>query len=349
MKYLVKMTPLEAYAFGNDQGFLYPGEKGTGKESYFVRSRDIPEQTSVLGLLRYLVLQDRGLLKTSFRYDEAERQEMKKYIGEQSFSFGETAKQSFGSIQSISPLFLLNEQEEILIRNPYHNKAETGYIPMEMEAGVETSAGVIYLPRIGEYDAKNGYADGYYNLTTKEVIRNLFKSHIVSGNRKNDSDGNMVTEKAGGFFKRELKSLAEGYSFAVFAEVDRLPTRTIGYMGKKKSAFLIETKEVDDINLAGMVREHFCDNNEVWFYALSDIVVRNSIKYKDFCIVEEKYQRNLETRHDTENYLGKLKKSEIRYHLIQNGSVFYRNCSLDIVNDNCKQIGYNAIVQLGGM
>ena len=48
MKYLVKMTPLEQYAFGDDQGFKYPGEKGTGKESYLVRSRELPEQTTIL-------------------------------------------------------------------------------------------------------------------------------------------------------------------------------------------------------------------------------------------------------------------------------------------------------------
>ena len=48
MKYLIKITPLEPYTFGTDQNIRYPGEEPTGKETYFVDSGEVPEQTSVL-------------------------------------------------------------------------------------------------------------------------------------------------------------------------------------------------------------------------------------------------------------------------------------------------------------
>ena len=361
------MTPLEQYAFGDDQGFKYPGEKGTGKESYLVRSRELPEQTTILGLLRYLVLQDQKMLKTDFQYTEEERARMKQYIGAESFSFSSNELQNFGYIHEISPVFLVNDKEEILIRNPFHNKAKSGYSPIQMEEGTtDTSAGNIALPKIGEYSAKDGYASGYYNLATGEIENNLFQTNLVSGNRKNaptDSDED-------GYFKRELKLLKKGYSFAVFADVEKLPENAIGYMGKKKCAFSIEmkkvddidhlwfpvkspsflqeTKKVDDIDLVGMVRELFKENDDTWYYALSDIVIDKNTSYDNFCIVEEKHQRNLETVYSETSHLKKLRKSEIRYNLIQSGSVFYKSCNLELNNKNCEQIGYNKIVQLGG-
>lgn len=344
MKYMVKMTPLEQYAFGNDQGFEYPGEKKTGKESYLVRSREIPEQTTILGLLRYLVLQHQKLLKTDFHYTREEHDRMKQYIGGESFSFASEKEQDFGYIHEISPVFLINDKEEILIRNPYHNRAQSGYTPIQMEeVTTDTSVGEIVLPKLGEYSAKDGYASGYYNLTSGEIEDDLFQTQLVSGNRKNtpnDSDD--------GYFKRELKLLKKGYSFAVFADVDKLPRDAVGYMGKKKCAFAIETKEVYDINLVGMVKECFKKSEEIWYYALSDIVIDENVSYNNFCIVEEKYQRNLETVYCEDSYLKKLKKSEIRYNLIQSGSVFYKKCPIKLNNRNCEQIGYNKIVQLGG-
>lgn len=345
MKYLVKMTPLEQYAFGDDQGFKYPGEKGTGKESYLVRSRELPEQTTILGLLRYLVLQDQGMLKTDFQYTKEEHAMMQQYIGAESFSFSSGKLQDFGYIHEVSPVFLVNDKEDILIRNPYHNKAKSGYSPIQMEeVTTDTSAGIITLPKTGEYSAKDGYASGYFNLATGEIENNLFQTKLISGNRKN----NPTDSDEDGYFKRALKLLKKGYSFAIFADVEKLPKNAIGYMGKKKCTFSIETKEVHDIDLAGMVRECFKKNDETWYYALSDIVIDENTSYDNFCIVEEKHQRNLETIYSETSHLKKLRKSEIRYNLIQSGSVFYKSCHLKLNNKNCEQIGYNKIVQLGG-
>ena len=344
MRYLVKITPLEPYAFGDDRNFVYPGERSTGKETYFVRSKNVPEQTSVLGLLRYLVLQKQGLLKTDFTYSAEERMQMKECIGERSFSYLETEPQDFGWIKEISPVFLLNEREEVLVINPFHNRAkDSGYEPIKVDNGIETSHGIISLPKQGEYDGKKGYARGYINLTTKEILCDLFETKVVSGNRKNDKQGS----DEGGFFKRELKILKAGFSFAVFADVRDLPEKAIGYMGKKKSAFLIEAKPAESADLEQMVKECFSEG-DTWFYALSDIVLQEAQEYKEFCIVEEKYQRNLETVHDADNRLKRLRKSEIRHHLIQSGSVFYGEPYLVQEHKNAVQAGYNRIVRLGG-
>ena len=121
MRYLVKMTPLEPYAFGTDQTFAFHGVAATGKETYFVRSNMVPEQTTILGMLRYIILEMEGLLKTDFQYSPEERAKMAACIGPESFRLSEKQKQDFGYIHEISPLFLMDGQNHIYIKNPFHN------------------------------------------------------------------------------------------------------------------------------------------------------------------------------------------------------------------------------------
>ena len=49
MQYLVKMTPLEPYCFGTDQSAPYISAENGGKGTYFIRSKALPEQTTLLG------------------------------------------------------------------------------------------------------------------------------------------------------------------------------------------------------------------------------------------------------------------------------------------------------------
>ena len=68
MQYLVKMTPLEPYCFGTDQSAPYIGAENGGKGTYFIRSKALPEQTTLLGTLRCMILESQGLLKENFDY-----------------------------------------------------------------------------------------------------------------------------------------------------------------------------------------------------------------------------------------------------------------------------------------
>lgn len=76
MQYLVKMTPLEPYCFGTDQSAPYIGAENGGKGTYFIRSKALPEQTTLLGTLRCMILESQGLLKENFDYTPEERQQM---------------------------------------------------------------------------------------------------------------------------------------------------------------------------------------------------------------------------------------------------------------------------------
>lgn len=345
MIYLVKMTPLEPYAFGTEQNAEYIGAEGTGKGTYFVRSKAEPEQTTILGMLRYMILEDQGLLKADFSYTPEERAKMKQCIGADSFSFSSLQKQDFGLIHEVSPLFLIDEGGHYYVKNPFHNKGEKGYTPLALSGEcIETSDGMICLPVKGEYDAKKGHASGYYNLADGTVHKDLFASVIVTGNRKNGRDD----QGEDSFFKRELQCLKEGFAFAVYVEADRLPARTVAYMGQKRSAFLVTTEVVLANDLAERVTAAFAGQADSWEYALSDLVVSGDMHYDSFAIVEGKRLQNLETVYDEKRHARRLRRCRKQYHLIRSGSVFHEHCPLDLTNENYRQIGYNQIVRLGG-
>lgn len=353
MKQLVKITPIEPYAFGTDQKFQYPDQKATGKESYFIRSETVPEQTTILGMLRFMILKQKGILRSDFQYKEEQRIQMAKCIGPCSFRFGQE-KQDFGCIHSISPVFLVDREGSYYVKNPFHNmKQEKGYKPMELsDKTVETSFGRLRLPKEEEYHAKEGHANGYYNLDNGYIHKNLFTSVVVPGNRKNNKVSNDDS-----FFKRELIILKKGYCFAVYVDADELFQTDIVSMGLGGCKFWVTSEADREDDLEKRTRKAFAGNrgedNGVWLYALSDLVVQNKQQryqniYKTFCIVEQKQMRNLETKYSEHIRHRKLRMSERQINMIQSGSVFFERCDLNIDNENCKQIGYNRIVRLGG-
>ncbi len=343
-KYLVKMTPLEPYSLGSEQGFKYPGEEKLGKKSYFARSEYVPSQTTILGMLRYLVLQDMGLFRASFVYSEEEKGKIDEAIGPDSYKFNhdDSQMQSFGSIQSVSPVFII-KGEEFFVKNPFNNAAESvGYEPYHFGEELETSVGRIQMIR--GYDVKKGIGTGYISLKNQEIISNhdLFKRVILTGNRKNNKE----KDGKSGFFKREAIQIKKGFSFAVYVDAANLPEKSIGFMGKKKSAFSIEcVAKPDDDQIENKVKSAFADSSVTCYYALSDLYALKSPNYTAACIVREKYQRNLQTDYEKKRFI----KNSNRINLIEAGSVFYQSdIETYFANANAKNIGYNSIVKIGG-
>lgn len=384
MKYLIKMTPLEPYTFGTEQGDQYAGQVQTGKESYLITSGYEPSQTTVLGMLRYLLLKESGILKTDFGYNPKEKEQMKALIGDKSFCFYPAdidKDKGIGVIQSVSPLFLVADTSrgmDILIKNPFCNKSTEGYEPMKLGKRFMTSQGMIRLPNVSfedsiikEYDVKTGYGNGYLRLPEISEEKNKIKMEIISADdifmaeyrasvRISDMD---EQKEERGFFKRQVIRMKEGYSFAVVVEFpdsgeNYLPTHTIGYMGTKQSSFLInsipvEGKENRFYDIEGYIRDMFCvytktyNIQDFWYYALSDLFIGEPMEWKDFCIIEKKHIRNLETNMGGETYADKRRKSRQRIHLISKGSVFAEKPDLAEMR-YCKNIGFNSIIRLGG-
>lgn len=372
--YLLKITPLEPYTFGTDQRFKYNGEEGTGKESFYINSNELPEQTTVLGMLRFLILEHAKdfSIKSDFTYTKQEKERMKELIGSKSFQFESKEVQDFGIIEKISPIFIMKE-DHYYIKNPGHhlvdeNGQSNGFFEMNKDKIKRTSNGSIALPN--NYEVKKAVNTDFIALDeTHSAAKDLFTHTYITGNKKTEE----MKEKNESFFKREIIRLNPDYNFALFLTVKddyKFPSQAIGYMGLKRSAFKIEAFEKED-DLAERVQKSFPlqPNKDKWIYALSDLYNGVSEKgvqqsYDTFCAVTQKQMRNLETcvednateqvekkekqNNSKRKYSIPLKLRDTKVNLIERGSVFYEHHNLELDNENCKKIGYNILVELGG-
>ena len=213
--YLVTFRPLGDYSFGSDRRFSFVGKNNYSEDEYapyFIRTNRVPEQSTVFGMIRYLILVSNGiLLKQDFHYDEDSRDIMKALIGEKSFSLNGGVR-DFGKLEKISPIFLLKNSEEIVIPNPFNNKqGKEGieqFAPMilEEEIKVSTSFGEIALPKSKEYNPKEGYGNGYYNINTGylEAIEDIFMTKVATGVRR-------VTQKDLQELKKNIQTLCKSF------------------------------------------------------------------------------------------------------------------------------------------
>ena len=103
--YLIKLTPLDKFFFGQKKTF------GDDNANYFVYSSHFPQQTTLLGLLRYQLLQIAGeeVFKDNKIQDEHKAGEL---IGKQNFSPFVKDKLQFGIIQSLSPVFIIDKKKD---------------------------------------------------------------------------------------------------------------------------------------------------------------------------------------------------------------------------------------------
>lgn len=361
-KYLLRIRPLEPFTFGGEKGFSFEeiGYKGT----YFMDSKKTPEQTTVIGLIRYLMLQSEGLLKNSFFYSTEEKERMAAVCGPETFSFYPEQEQSFGYIKEVSPLFLLDEEEDIYIRNPFCNTVQdtdkeygAAFKPMKLSAQFDCSMGDAFrFPIVGEegYRGKSGYGSGYICVSGKKTETErlksedyFFRTQIITGNRKNSESNE------DGLFRRETVVLNQG-AFGLYLtladEAKTFPRKSIAYMGKQKAVFQIEAEKVDgNLELKEQAEGFFTSYGvkEDWYYCLSDLMPDETIQYKNFGIVETKLIRNLRTDYSQK---GMSRKNQKRYHLITAGSVFYGDIPDALYKDkNClRKMGYNQIIRIGG-
>ena len=98
------LTPIDKIFFG--------GEKSPFKEEYYQHSQIMPQQTAVLGFLRYEILRRSGVLSKS-------REGWASLIGERSFNA--SAGQTFGKIKAVSAVSVYKKDSKkdfYFLRNP---------------------------------------------------------------------------------------------------------------------------------------------------------------------------------------------------------------------------------------
>jgi CRISPR type III-B/RAMP module-associated protein Cmr3 len=259
---LIKFKPLEPYFFG--------GEKTLGggdEQSYFAESRNLPQQTGILGALRYQLLQVNNALSGQSDFNKADA-----IIGPSSFVYNAPKAQSFGMIKGISPLFLMNSEDEIFIpiaREFVQEETEEGsfYHWLDLDNATigrknQASNTMDRIPLLKRKKVKNIVKNKASNdqETWREITdekaystKNYFLSAWVSSKGEIVQEDEIFGSKTqvgiikygddDGFYKQTFKYLKNGWSFACWLDYEPndsfqfLPEKWNMEMGGERSKF----------------------------------------------------------------------------------------------------------------
>ncbi|MDD6079746.1 MAG: type III-B CRISPR module-associated Cmr3 family protein [bacterium] len=251
--YLVRLTPLAPYFFGGENTF----DEGA-KANYLARSNQMPSQATLLGVMRYVVLRQRGLLGLK------NQAACEKVIGPSSFSFDQSAEPEgreadYGIIARLSPLFLRDNKEgDYFTAMPLDDSMDFG-----MEAGRSYLSGKVLdaIPCAKDLNVKT--YDHYLHFVNPDrerladrlkerhpdepVLQMVFHEEEQIGITKNKKERHGTDEDA--FFKQILVTLHTDLSFAFVVETyEPIQTETdMVFMGANRSMFKMEISQPDSL------------------------------------------------------------------------------------------------------
>ena len=242
--YLITLTPMGKFFFGGDMTFSVNGIE-TDFTSYIIRSNKFPQQTSLLGMLRFLVLRNNGTVFDSSSQSITDRDGAKDLIGAKSFEMSGT-ENDFGVIKNISPCFVQIRKSDgewialSLETMASKIKVDLSKTTKAMRNGIE-----IDIPQ-SDYDPKKEYDVSFVYEGGKKSFKesDIFIPDVSNGINKDIKTGK-TDDNA--LFKQVAYRMPEGFRFAFYAEVDLdcliNYKREIVSVGADNSQFMIEIKE----------------------------------------------------------------------------------------------------------
>lgn len=358
MIYKVRLKPLDDFFFGGEQGFGFGHEKN---ENYLIRSNTMPQQTTILGALRKLVLEQSGLLKNDFAYSKEERDKITQLIGDSSFDIAKPF-QSFGAIKKLYPLYIVRKvenKEREIFKTPFDAvPEEPTYIPYNIAVRDDFEHSTFFYPV--DYSCKKYLFGVWIDLETKELLKNeaIFTEVGKIGIRKNRQGG--TNEKA--LFKKFLYRMASDCEFALYLDSSFEFEDGVVFLGLDRSPFKICFEKVSSEEPKTFYENSFkrlvCQL-EISFKKQTRILhkvvlLSDSLVSEDFCnyyeygITDKEEFRNLISRYQG-NTLA-IEKNQ-KYIMLKRGSVFYtwdkeKFFSLLEEQQNLQLIGYNFSGQL---
>jgi len=356
MTQLIELTPLADFFFGSEATF------GQGdNRHYYVRSKLWPQQTTLLGMLRYELLKSEPKAFDVAKDEIIDQDKATALVGPQGFNGAmDTA---FGLIEGISPVFLLNPEgvPYFLRSRAFLEHSEktwlgkkAGFKANNLLAKANEPAQVDgyqlnrrYQNKKGEtieepYDGKVYFEEFLMSQNGKFVpLKEVFIKIHKTGNRK---EYNGASDDSG-FFKQDLYQLKSGWRFAFLVELTKdfptdFGTERKVQIGAERRLFRLSA-HVPTAVFRDIVFEQNCfkgfDNlygpdEEAINPELSQVVLLSDASVvpainnmADFASTESVSFRHLNANLDNPNKLWTqhhTPKSSL-YHLLQRGSVLY--------------------------
>lgn len=365
MKYLIKLTPTGSYFFGGETTF---GERGNekSKHNYLVKSNQLPQASTIFGLVRYEILRKNNLLDYNKKELKKDIKLVEQLIGKQGFSL--INKEDFGIINNISPVFLckgdeyftampLDEDMPIDALKLIGKEKKGGYeLDVKFDNNVRCSYGSNKFSKtvnIDGFNPKHYYNYLFWISNNRKIILAPFRDCMQVGILKNGRD---ESEKES-FFKQQLIRLVDGYSFAFVLETNSVTK-------------LKDVKELSEVNQQPV---YIGGNSSLFLMSISKMTnVKPEPKFDFTCLIKENRRLLIGDAYLTKEQLdtfafvwgmaipfryvdrstqcgykwGESNKSADLYYLLPRGSVIYGNeddlAAIEI--DALKKLGLNNII-----
>lgn len=391
--YLIKLFPVGKFFFGGDMTFpvgmkesrkkwdsLKEEEKeqikyNTRYSSYIIKSEKFPQQTSLLGMLRFFLLRNDNNVFDLKVNKIINSSEAEKLIGKSSFVAGVDGE--YGCIRELSPCFLM-KGDQIITRMPMDHSIEE--VSMDNQDNQkrfynsrEINLSTVIIKggeKLIEFNAKDGDVSakyGYFNVAeNKNII--LDENEVFIEDQRIGINRDIVTghTEDNALFKQVNYYLADGFCFAFYAQIDkdmtsyfRKDSQTISQvvsLGADSSQFVIKVDKVDNedkelpVVSLPVTSVKLNDGGKKAVLTSPAFIEESTVKKSCFQITSTIPFKHMVTDITYKSYhrLSGIKHSK-KVELFQTGSVFYFKSEKDANDfaDKLKargdyyQIGYN--------
>lgn len=367
--FLVTLTPVDKFYFGGDMTFEVKGADGHNQmyASYIIESSMFPQQTSLLGMLRFLLLRNNPELFDGTRIIKGKEDVVADLIGPASFKVINNGKDKcqFGQIEEIHRCFVrcVEHQKN---QDVVHDLDFLGFdhefsgAEQTMEKGY-VNGREVFLPELTGYNAKSGYKKILSDGTFKKQLSEVFIQDRRIGIHRDIITGKTYDASLFKQISYRFNSTEElTYCFAFYLktkdlDIEMYSGQTVS-VGADNSQFVIGIESIKDIP-----EEPSADHGNRVVLKSPALIDDETLEKAFFAFSETIPFRFLETEvSSTQNYSivprRNMDKTEVpspkrskKYELYASGSVFYfkdEKSRTDFITglkayEGFIQIGYN--------
>jgi CRISPR-associated protein Cmr3 len=349
-KYLIKLKPIEKYFFGDDKGFnTSVFRKNDNDKSYIINSKILPQQTSILGMLRFEILKqsDEFEVKAYSDYGKEDLNKMNNLIGKNSFKI-EGNLNEFGKIIKIGNVNLYNDiKKEMLCKNPLDHNMDNKQIEVLKKYQPLKLSEEKIISNFGEFNyfkdfkTKEGLSYDWIN-SSKEIIET--NEILVDNNQVGiDTNKKEIEKEKNGFYKQVYRKMRNEFCFAFIVELNGFEMKnSIVEMGKERSSFKMIVEKIDNDNGKKLKFDDkiYCESDVY----LSEEQMKRVTEIINFKIDNAVSFRNLKRINRKYNF------DEFKYNFLSRGSVLFIESDkkkevISIIeeNKNLTNVGYNIV------
>lgn len=361
-KYLVTLKPVDKFFFGGDMTFKVEKPSKTKEEdrssderfsSYIIKSNTFPQQTSLLGMLRFLLLSDSDYFADGKIINKDGASAL---IGSKSFEVSDERGQ-FGCIDELGACFLLNRSsggDVYYSFLPYASEYQMAEHDSPIQGYVNGKK--LTIPKLEGYTAKDGYSERVIGSDKKVLpLSDIFVEDRRIGiarnieNGKTDNSGlfKQISYRFNDFNEENLRIADWHFAFYVTVADEYDLSKYSGWVvsvGGDNSNFVFRAvADVEDIRPDEFLNDKMVVLQSPSYLSADDM---QGVKFFISDTIPFRFMRT--SVENTVDYtLRAGYQRSCRYELYAPGSVFYFDSS-DVASEFGKALEkYKAFRQIG--